>query len=113
MNKTTAKKIATSGKVTWGEIQQTLKRAFDAGRADARQSVVNKGLCKAHTYNIVGVSIKDYSPDRVISRTNYSEYCGAMHVLRDFGEFYEGWKPEPKAARPQHATTKADEILFQ
>ena len=112
MNKTIAKKIATSGKVTWGEIQQTLKRAFEAGKADDRRSVVNKGLSKAHTYNIIGAAIKDYSPSLVISRTNYGEYCGAMHVLRDFGEFYNGWKPEPKKPLPQNATTDAIEIPF-
>ena len=112
MNKTIAKQIATSGKITWGEIQQTLKRAFDAGKADGRRSVVNKGLSKAHTYNIVGAAIKDYSPDRTISRTNYGEYCGAMHILRDFGEFYRGWKPEPKNPLPQNATTDAIEMQF-
>jgi len=112
VNKSTAKKIATSGKVTWGEIHQTLRRAFEAGSADGRRSVVNKGLSKAHTYNIVGAAIKGYPPDRVISKTNYGEYCGAMHILRDFGEFYEGWRPDPKEPLPPHATTEAVEIPF-
>lgn len=112
MNKSTAKKIATSGKITWGEVQQTLKRAFDAGKADDRRSVINKGLTKAHTYNIVGGAIKDYHPDRIISQTNYGEYCGAMHILRDFGEFWEGWCPEPKQPLPEPAHTQAIEIPF-
>jgi len=112
MNKALAKQIATSGKVTWGEIHDTLKRAFDAGAANERRSVVNKGLSKAHTYNIVGGAIKDYPPGKIISRTSYGEYCGAMHILRDFGEFYEGWRPEPKPRLPPNATTPAIEIPF-
>lgn len=112
MNKGLAKKIATSGKITWGEIQQTLKRAFEAGKADGRRSVVNKGLSKAHTYNIVGNAIRDYDPDQIVSRTSYGEYCGAMHILRDFGEFWEGWRPDPKPPRPAPARTTAVEIPF-
>ena len=112
MNKSTAKKIATSGKVTWGEIQQTLKRAFDVGKADDRRSVVNKGLSKAHTYNTIGRGIKDYPPSQIIG-PDFLEYHPATIVLRDFGEFYQGWKPEAKSKTlPPHATTEAIELPF-
>jgi len=94
MNKVTAKKIAKSGKVTYGQIRKMLKRAYDAGAANDRRSCVNGGCSKATAYNIFwkgNANTEKYPDDRVISGL---EYLGAYNALREFGDFWDGWIPE-------------------
>ena len=96
MNRKQAEDIARSGKVTWGEIQDVLHRAFEAGAADERRATVNKGFTKATSYNIMCGYAKGYERERIIDSNRYGEWVGARHILVEFGKFWEGWKPEPQ-----------------
>lgn len=102
MNKAKAKQIARSGKITWGDLQATLRRAHEAGATDERRGVVNKGLTKAASYNIFVRYAKEHSSDDVVNKHIYSDWIGAQHIIREFGEFWEGWVPEerPKVEPP-------------
>lgn len=105
MRKSEAEKIARSGKITWGEIQATLKRAYDAGAANESRSVVNKGFSKAAIYNVMCKYAKDYDPALVVDSGHYGKWIGARHVLIEFGKFWQGWRPETKQKvqpKPHH-----------
>ena len=68
----------------------------------ARRGVVNKGLTKAASYNIFVGYAKRYSSDVVVNKHIYSDWIGAQHIIREFGEFWAGWVPEerPKVEPP-------------
>jgi hypothetical protein len=88
-----------AGEITWGEIQATLKRAYETGAANEDRSVVNKGLSKAVMYNFMCDYTKDRDPDLVVDNGHYPTWIGARHVLHEFGQFWQGWRPEPKKKR--------------
>lgn len=94
MRKSEAEKIVRSGKITWGEIQDTLRRARKAGATDERRAVVNKGFTKATSYNIMCRYAKAYAPDQVVNAGHYNTWIGARHILVEFGCFWQGWRPE-------------------
>ena len=105
MNKSSAEKIVRSGNVTWGQIQATLRRAYEAGACDERRAVVNKSFTKATSYNIMIGYAKEYDADRVVDGSRYGEWVGARHILIEFGRFWDGWKPERKTKtlpKPHH-----------
>ncbi|HUT02785.1 MAG TPA: hypothetical protein VM163_02710 [bacterium] len=114
MNKATAKRIAQSGQIAWGELQQTLKRAFDAGAANETRGKVNKGLSRASSYTILGNMAKGYAPACSVDPKNPFEWLGAQNILREFGDFWEGWQPEPepKRVQPEPLHKPAVEIPF-
>jgi hypothetical protein len=99
IGKRTAEKIAKSGKITWGEIQATLRRAYEAGAANEDRAVVNQSFTKAASYNLMCDYTKDYDPELVVDGRRYSAWIGARHVLHEFGQFWQGWRPEPKKRR--------------
>jgi len=99
MRKGVAKRIALSGKITWGELQQTLVRAFEAGSCDERRAVGNKALSKAASYNVMIGWAKQYFESTVVDTYHAPHWIWAMRILREFGEFWEGWQP-PQKERP-------------
>ena len=114
MNYKQAETIAKSGKITWGELQATLQQAYDAGAADDRRGTVNNGLDKATMFNIMSGYAKEYTPDQVVSLKRW-EWLGAVHILREFGEFWEGWMPEIKRKTlppPHHSEAVNPEFPF-
>lgn len=105
MRKHEAEKIARSGKITWGEIQGTLRRAKDAGATDDRRAIVNKSFTKATNYNIMCGYAKDYDAARIVDGKRFGEWIGARHILIEFGRYWEGWRPERKVKtmpKPHH-----------
>jgi len=96
MRKHEAETIARSGKVTWGEIQGLLSRAYDAGAADGRRASVNKSFSKGTSFNIMWDYASEHGPNHVVDSRCFGEWIGARHCLVEFGEFWEGWRPEQK-----------------
>jgi hypothetical protein len=96
MRKGEAEKIARSGMIRWGELQETLKRAFESGAANEHRAIVNKSFDKATSYNFMCGYAKKYSPSRIVDNKRYGEWVGARHILVEFGRFWEGWRPECK-----------------
>ena len=105
MNKSTAEKIARSGNVTWGEIQDVLRKAHEAGACDECRAVVNKSFSKATSYNIMAGYAKEYDAAKVVDGSRFAEWVGARHILVEFGRFWNGWRPEQKTKtlpKPHH-----------
>jgi hypothetical protein len=104
MNKTMAKKIAQSG-ITVGRIKAMLRRAYDAGAADARISNCNPGFTKATCFNILW---KGYTePDCEIVK-GLGDVMGATNALREFGEYWDGDISEYKTQR--HSRTSGTPV---
>ena len=99
IGKRKAEQIARSGKITWGEIQATLRRAYEAGAANEDRAVVNKSFTKAAEYNLMCKYTAGYDPDLVVDSGRYSTWIGARHVIHEFGKFWQGWQPERKTKR--------------
>ena len=106
MNKARAVRIAKSGQITWGEIQQMMQRAYDAGVTDERRGTVNSSLSKGAAYNILGKIAVRYPPAQAVSPNNHTEWLGARHCLWEFGQFWQGWTPrakeKPERPPPMH-----------
>jgi len=96
MRKSTAKRIALSGNITWGELQQTLVRAYEAGSCDTKRAIGNKALSKAASYNVMVGYAQEYPECMVVDNKHAIIWLGAMNILREFGEFWEGWRPPQK-----------------
>lgn len=99
IGKRTAERIAKSGKITWGEIQATLRRAYEAGAANEDRAVVNKNLSKATVFNLVCEYAVDRDPDSAVDSETPPAWISARRALIEFGQFWQGWTPEPKAKR--------------
>ena len=93
MRKSTAKQIALHG-ITWGDIREMMLRAFDAGAADERRSIVNKSFTKATCFNILYECIETYDTNSIVVKGNLA--LGAIHCLREFGDYWDGWRPDAK-----------------
>jgi len=96
MRKSDARRIAQSGKITWGELQETLKRAYRAGAANDKQSIVNRSFTKATSFNIMCRYAGKYTAAEFVNPKRHANWLGAQHILREFGHFWEGWRPEEK-----------------
>ena len=98
MNKTTAKKIAQSG-ITYGQIKDMLKRAYDAGAANDTVSNVNPGCTKSVCFNILW---KGHAKPDDTTIKSMGDIIGAKNALWEFGDFWDGdiskFKPTRKKA---------------
>jgi hypothetical protein len=92
MNKLDAKKISESG-ITVGQIRAMLIKAYDAGEVNETASKINKGFSKAAVYNIYLKSYEKLGDKKEIKGL---ECLGAKNALYDFGEYWDGWRPEKK-----------------
>jgi len=90
MNRRDAKEISRSG-INYGQIKAMLQRAYDAGAADNSRATLNPIMSKATCFNIMWRGHKDHSDDEMIK--GFHE-IGASNALREFGEYWEGFKPQ-------------------
>jgi len=92
MNKTTAKKISQSG-ITVGQIKAMLQRAYAAGAASDKRGKLNPNMSRAAAFNIFWKGYANSPDDKII---NGLGTLGARNALCEFGEYWEGWRPEAK-----------------
>ena len=93
MNISTATVISKSGKVTYGQLRDTIRRAYKAGAADDTRSKTNASFSKGAVFNIFCDMLQgnDEHPDDELIR-GY-RYRIPYHILREFGDYWEGWIP--------------------
>jgi len=85
MNQYEAKKFIEDNYMTWGDIKEVLRKA----RADKNlnwkaRSILNKGISKGTSFNILWKGIQHYSNDLPISGCT----CGFVgaNILREFAD---------------------------
>jgi len=103
MRREESRTIAQSKHIKWGEVQQTLKRAFDAGACNAERSRTNPSFSKARIYNMFVEWVKDFDPDQKVMDTRGSfsiPWIAAQRVIYEFSEYWEGWRVEKREPPP-------------
>lgn len=90
MNRNTAKQIARSG-ITYGQIIHMLQRAYDDTYPDDSRSTLNPVMSKAACFNIMWRGHIGHNPDDII---NGCHQIGAANALREFGSYWDGFKPK-------------------
>lgn len=90
MNKSQARQISKSG-ITYGEIIEMLKRAYDDGAAKNIRSIINPTMSKGTCFNILWKGHINRPLEDIISGINQ---LGAGNALREFGRYWEGEIPQ-------------------
>ena len=98
MKKSEARQLVEAG-ITWGEIQQVLIDARNAGQADERRSSLNKSMTKAVAFNIFWRAIKDKDPSKRVE--GIGSGIAATNVLREFNKGSKG-SSKKQLPKPYH-----------
>lgn len=90
MRKRLARQISKHDNV-YGELKKMMLAAYDAGAANAERSVINPSFTKGAFFNIFWPTIAQKADGELV--TGYGSIKGAEHMLREFGQFWDGWVP--------------------
>jgi hypothetical protein len=86
--------------ITYGQLKEMMRAAYDAGAVNADRSVVNSSFTKGAVFNIFWPTIAKREDDELV--TGYGSMKSAEHMLREFGQFWKGWKGwRPPAVPPK------------
>ena len=92
IKKTEAKQIAQSG-ITYGQVKEMLRVAYKAGAVNDSRAKINKTMSRTVAFNIFWKATSLKSDEEEITGL---ESISPYNALREFGEYWTGWRPEKK-----------------
>jgi len=98
MKREDARRIIQSQEITYGQIQDMLRSAYNDNYPDRRPSKTNANYSTAFVFNGFWKAFKDKDPTQIIT---WDDEFNALESIIGFGEFGpREWQPSPQPAEP-------------